>query len=202
MIPSCFGGEMRFEPLNLHGAWLITPQRAADERGFFARTICVREFAAQGLNGAFVQSSISYNRRRGTFRGMHFQWPPSREAKLVRCLRGSILDILLDLRPDSASFLRSVQVTLDDSSRNSVYIPAGFGHGFQTLADDAEVQYHMTDEFRPDLAGGFRWDDPAFAIELPLPISVIAPRDAGYPPFDRKSYETRFTSGLVRSAPA
>ena len=185
---------MRFEPLTLHGAWLITPEQAVDERGFFARTSCVKEFAAQGLNGSFVQSSISYNRRRGTFRGMHFQWPPSREAKLVRCLRGSVLDILLDLRPGSATFLKHVKVTLDDVLRNSVYIPPGFGHGFQTLADDAEVQYHMTDEFRPDLAGGFRWDDPAFSIQLPLPISVIAPRDAGYPLFDAQAYAEKFSA--------
>ncbi len=190
---------MRFEPLILHGAWLVTPEQAVDERGFFARTICVKEFAAQGLNGSFVQSSISYNRRRGTFRGLHFQWPPSREAKLVRCVRGSVLDILLDLRPGSATFLQHVRVTLDDSLRNSVYIPAGFGHGFQTLADDAEVQYHMTDEFRPDLADGLRWDDPAFAIQLPLPISVIAARDAAYPLFDRKAHEARFASGSVES---
>jgi dTDP-4-dehydrorhamnose 3,5-epimerase len=191
---------MRFEPLTLQGAWLITPEQAADERGFFARTICVKEFAARDLNGSFVQSSISYNRRRGTFRGMHFQWPPSREAKLVRCLRGSIIDLLLDLRPDSSTFLHHIRVTLDDSSRNSVYIPSGLGHGFQTLADDAEVQYHMTDEFRPDLAGGFCWDDPAFAIELPLPISVIATRDASYPRFERSSYEAKFRSGLAHSS--
>lgn len=192
---------MRFEPLILPGAWLITPDQVADERGFFARTICVKEFAAHGLNGSFVQSSISYNRRRGTFRGLHFQWPPSREAKLVRCVRGSVLDILLDLRPGAATFLQHAQVTLDDSARNAVFIPAGFGHGFQTLADDAEVQYHMTDEFRPDLADGLRWNDPAFSIQLPLPISVIAARDAAYPLFDRKAYEARFTSGQGVSNP-
>ena len=189
---------MLFEPLVLHGAWLVTPQQAVDERGFFARTICVKEFAAHGLDGAFVQSSISYNRRRGTFRGMHFQWPRSREAKLVRCVRGSVCDILLDLRPDSATFLQQAQVTLDDVSRNAVYIPPGFAHGFQTLTDDAEVQYHMTDEFQPDLAGGFRWDDAAFAIALPLPVSVIAPRDAQYPLFDRSEYEARFRAGSGR----
>jgi dTDP-4-dehydrorhamnose 3,5-epimerase len=189
---------MRLEPLALDGAWLITPEQATDERGFFARTICVNEFSARGLDGSFVQSSISYNRRRGTFRGMHFQWPPSQEAKLVRCLRGSVIDVLLDLRPDSTTFLRHILVTLDDSTRNSVYIPSGFGHGFQTLADDAEVQYHMTDEFRPDLADGFRWDDPAFSIELPLPVSVIASRDSAYPLFDRTSYAARLKTGLVR----
>jgi dTDP-4-dehydrorhamnose 3,5-epimerase len=190
---------MRFELLGLEGAWVITPEQAVDERGFFARTICVKEFAEHGLNGAFVQSSISFNRRAGAVRGMHFQWPPSAEAKLVRCLRGSALDILIDLRPDSTKFLEHVQVTLDDVARNAVYIPAGFGHGFQTLTDDAEVQYHMTDEHRPGLAGGFRWNDPAFSIKLPLPISVISRRDAEYPLFDRAAYEAAFRGGL-RSA--
>jgi dTDP-4-dehydrorhamnose 3,5-epimerase len=189
---------MRFEPLVLDGAWLITPEPAVDERGFFARTICVREFASHDLNGAFVQSSISYNRKRGTFRGMHFQWPPSREAKLVRCVRGSVRDILLDLRPGSPSFRRQAQVTLDDGARNAVYIPAGFAHGFQTLADDTEVQYHMTDEFRPHLADGLRWDDPAFDIVLPEPVSVIASRDANYPWFDCAAYEAKFRSGVAQ----
>jgi dTDP-4-dehydrorhamnose 3,5-epimerase len=189
---------MRLEPLALDGAWLITPEPAADERGFFARIICVTEFASHNLNGAFVQSSISYNRKRGTFRGMHFQWPPSREAKLVRCVRGSICDILLDLRPGSPTFRRQAQVTLDDVSRNAVYIPWGFAHGFQTLADHTEVQYHMTDEFRPDLADGLRWDDPAFDIVLPEPVRVIAPRDSTYPLFDLAVYEARFRSGVAQ----
>ncbi len=186
---------MQFESLAVDGAWQITPEQAADERGFFARTICVKEFAANGLNAAFVQSSISYNRRAGTVRGMHFQWSPSQEAKLVRCLRGSVRDFVIDLRPDSSTFLQHAQLTLDDVARNAVYIPPGFGHGFQTLADDAEVQYHMTDEFRPDLACGFRWNDPAFGIKLPMPISAIATRDADYPLFDRVAYETRFRKG-------
>lgn len=183
---------MKFEPLALDGAWLVTPEMAVDERGFFARVICVDEFARHGINGAFVQSSISFNRRAGTHRGMHFQWPPSREAKLVRCLRGSVRDFLIDLRPDSATFLRHAAVTLDDQARNAVYIPAGFGHGFQTLVDDAEVQYHMTDDFRPDLAAGFRSDDPTFGIELPLPVTAIAKRDAEYPLFDRAAYEAEY----------
>ena len=186
---------MRFEPLALDGAWLIRPDKASDERGFFARIICVKEFAAHGLRGSFVQSSISHNRQRGTVRGMHFQWPPSQEAKLVRCIRGGICDMLIDLRPESPTFLRHVAVTLDDAGDDSVYIPPGFAHGFQTLTDNALVQYHMTDEFRPDLADGFRWNDPAFSITLQLPVSVIAPRDADYPPFDRARYEARYRSG-------
>jgi len=147
-----------------------------------------------------VQSSISYNRRAGTVRGMHFQWPPSREAKLVRCLRGSVRDYLIDLRPDSATFLELAQVTLDDTTRNAVYIPSGFGHGFQTLVDGAEVQYHMTDEFRPDLAEGFRWNDPAFGITLPLPVSAIAKRDAEYALFDRANYVAEFRRRLAAAA--
>jgi dTDP-4-dehydrorhamnose 3,5-epimerase len=192
---------MRYEPLALDGAWLIRPEKAADERGFFARIICVKEFAAHGLQGTFVQASISHNRLRGTVRGMHFQWPPSREAKLVRCIRGGIRDMLIDLRPDSPSFLQHAAVTLDDVADDSVYIPAGFAHGFQTLTDNALVQYHMTDEFRPDLAVGFRWDDPAFSIVLPLPVSVIAARDAGYPLFDRNSYEAKYR-GMSQPNPA
>ena len=183
---------MLFESLPLGGAWLVRPERSVDDRGFFARTICVREFASHGLNGAFVQSSISWNKLRGTFRGMHFQWPPSVEAKLVRCTRGSIDDILLDLRPGSGTFLQHVKLRLTDDSRDAVYIPAGFAHGFQTLVDDVEVQYHMTDEFRPELADGFRWDDPAFSIGLALDVAAIAARDADYPGFDRAKYVAEF----------
>jgi dTDP-4-dehydrorhamnose 3,5-epimerase len=185
---------LKFEPLPLAGAWLVHPEPASDERGFFARSFCTREFADHGLNASFVQSSISYNRLAGTLRGMHFQWPPSMEAKLVRCVAGAIHDILLDLRPGSVTFLKHVHVVLDAQNRSSVYIPPGFAHGFQTLADDAEVQYHMTDEFQPDVAGGFRWNDPAFGITLPLPVTMISTRDAQYAAFDRTTYIERFGS--------
>lgn len=185
---------MIFEPLPLKGAWQIRVEKARDERGFFARTICVKEFAEHGLNGAFVQASLSYNRLRGTVRGMHFQWPPSKETKLVRCMRGAVEDFLIDLRPESPTFLQHATVRLDESVANAVYIPPGFAHGFQTLVDDALVQYHMTDEYRPDLAAGFRWDDPAFAISVPLPVSLIASRDAEYPLFDLSTYESRYRS--------
>lgn len=186
---------MIFEPLPLEGAFRIEAEKARDERGFFARIICVREFADHGLNGSFIQSSISHNRLRGTVRGMHFQWPPSREAKLVRCIRGRVQDFLIDLRPGSATFQQHVSVVLDETEANAVYIPPGFAHGFQTLLDDSVVQYHMTDEFRPDLAAGFRWNDPAFSITMPLPVTVIAARDAEYPLFDRAVYEARYFQG-------
>lgn len=183
---------MQFEELSLGGAYRIRISPARDERGFFARTICVADFAKHGLNGSFVQSSISHNLVRGTVRGMHFQWPPSAEAKLVRCTKGGIVDVILDLRPASPTFLGHVKVMLDEASRDAVYIPPGFAHGFQTLTDDAEVSYHMTEAFSPDLADGFRWNDPAFSIELPLPPAVISARDAGYPDFDKGAYTRTF----------
>jgi dTDP-4-dehydrorhamnose 3,5-epimerase len=191
---------MIFEPLPLEGAWQVRLEKASDERGYFARILCVKEFAAHGLNGAFVQASVSHNRQRGTVRGMHFQWPPSREAKLVRCIHGAIQDFLVDLRPDSPTFLEHTSVVLDPAEGNAVYIPSGFAHGFQALSDDALIQYHMTDEFRPDLAGGLRWDDPALGLSLPLPVSTIAARDLGYAPFDAAGYAARYREGLAEAA--
>jgi len=189
---------MIFEPLPLDGAWLLRPERMVDARGYFARTICTREFAAHGINGGFVQASVSYNARRGTVRGMHFQWPPGEEDKLVQCIQGAIHDVLVDLRPGSRTFLRSTSVRLDAAGVDAVYIPAGLAHGFQTLADESLVQYHMTQEFRPGLAHGYRWDDPAFGIELPLPVEVIAERDATYPAFDVQEHRRRHREAAGR----
>ena len=183
---------MKFEPLPLEDAWLIRTEKVRDERGFFARILCVKEFAAHGLKDAFVQGGISHNKVSGTVRGIHFQWPPSREGKLIRCLQGQLHDVMLDLRPHSRTYLQHVAVTLDGDNADAVYIPPGFGHGYQTLTDDTLVQYHMTDEHQPALAGGYRWNDPAFAITLPLPVSMIASRDADYPSFDRVLHEARF----------
>lgn len=183
---------MRFEELGIVGAALVQIDRQTDERGFFARTFCAREFAAQGLPTAAVQASISYNTRAGTVRGMHFQWPPSQEGKLVRCLRGSLFDVLLDLRPDSGTYLQHRTVGLDQDSRAAVFIPAGVAHGFQTLTDDTEVLYQMTDYYLPELQWGYRWNDPHFGITWPLPPSVISNRDAAYPDFDRAAYESEY----------
>jgi dTDP-4-dehydrorhamnose 3,5-epimerase len=181
---------MRFEALPLDQAFLVRIEPHPDPRGFFARTFCVQEFGAAGLPTALVQASISFNARRGTVRGMHFQWPPSREAKLVRCVRGALFDVLLDLRPRSPSYLRHVAVELTDANRDAVFIPHGVAHGFQTLADATEVLYQMTDVYAPALATGVRWNDPAFRIRWPLADgSVISERDAGYPDFDRAAFE-------------
>jgi dTDP-4-dehydrorhamnose 3,5-epimerase len=181
---------MQFEALPLDQAFLVRVERHTDFRGFFARAFCVHEFTDAGLPAALVQASISFNARRGTVRGMHFQWPPSREAKLVRCIRGALFDVLLDLRPNSPSYLRHVSVELDDESRNAVFIPHGVAHGFQTLVDATEVLYQMTDFYAPALAAGVRWNDPSFGIAWPITNGiVISERDAHYPDFDRQTFE-------------
>ncbi len=180
---------MRFESLAIDGAALVRIEPHPDPRGFFARTFCVDEFAGAGVPTAVVQASVSFNERAGTVRGMHFQWPPSREGKLVRCLRGRLYDVLLDLRPQSPSYLQHVGVTLDEDNRDAVFIPPGIAHGFQTLLQRTEVWYQMTDRYAPALAAGVRWNDPAFSIRWPMPQSMISERDARYPDFDRESFE-------------
>jgi dTDP-4-dehydrorhamnose 3,5-epimerase len=180
---------MRFEPLAIGGAALVGIEPQHDSRGFFARTFCVEEFAAAGLPTQALQASVSYNERAGTVRGMHFQWPPSHEGKLVRCIRGRLYDVLLDLRPQSPAYLQHVAVTLDEDNREAVFIPPGIAHGFQTLLPRTEVWYQMTDSYAPALAAGVRWNDASFAIHWPMPHSVISERDASYPDFDRNQFE-------------
>ena len=159
---------MKFRETPLSGAFVVDIEPHLDERGFFARTWCSQEFAAQGLEHALVQVSISRNARRGTVRGMHLQLPPSRESKLVRCTRGSIYDVIIDLRPESPTYLRHFALELQAQASNALYIPPLVAHGFQTLADDTEVLYQMTDTHAPELVYGVRWNDPAFAIGWPL----------------------------------
>jgi dTDP-4-dehydrorhamnose 3,5-epimerase len=183
------GDEMLFEALDIAGAALVKIEPKADARGFFARTFCAREFAVHGLPAAFVQTSLSYNERRGTVRGLHFQWPPSREGKLVRCIRGALLDVLLDLRPDSPSYLRHCAIQLAEQSGDAVFIPHGIAHGFQTLTDQTEVLYQMTDFFAPHLSSGVRWNDPAFGIRWPIADIVISERDELCARFDRAQFE-------------
>jgi dTDP-4-dehydrorhamnose 3,5-epimerase len=174
---------LHFEPLEIAGAFRVSLQPHADERGFFSRTYCTREFVEHGLSGEMVQANLSYNRKRGTVRGMHYQKSPSQEAKLVRCVRGGILDVIIDLRTDSSTFMRHVGATLTAQNHVALFVPYGVAHGFQTLEDDTEVEYLMTDYFAPELAAGVRWDDPAFGIRWPIAEVVIHPRDAAYPDF-------------------
>jgi dTDP-4-dehydrorhamnose 3,5-epimerase len=191
---------MLFEKLHIRGAALVRIERKEDARGFFARTFCAGEFSVHGIPHELVQASISYNERRGTIRGMHFQWPPSHEGKLVRCVRGRLFDVLLDLRPDSPSYLAHQSVLLDEESRDAVFIPHGVAHGFQTLADRTEALYQMSDFFAPDLGGGVRWNDTAFGIEWPLSEIIINDRDAGYPDFDRQAFELQLARHALRAS--
>jgi len=174
---------MRFEALALDGAFLVAPERHEDQRGWFARTFCRDEFVAHGLVGDFVQCSASFNARRGTLRGMHFQRPPHAETKLVRCTRGAVLDVLLDLRPEAPSFRRWQAIELSEANGLAVYVPAGLAHGFQTLTDAAEVLYQISERYHPDAGGGVRWDDPVFAIAWPIRPPILSARDAGYADF-------------------
>lgn len=191
--------SLNFQTTAIPGAHLLELERNTDDRGFFARTWCRDEFERQGIAVNMVQASLSHNRVAGTLRGLHFAWPLSQEAKLVRCEQGRVLDVILDLRPTSPAFLRHFTVTLDDDQRNALYIPPGVAHGFQTLVDECTVLYMMTDIYRPDLADGVRYDDPAFGIAWPRPVSSILNRDRCYPDFDSYSHTVRYNLASSRS---
>ena len=174
---------MTFEPTPLSGAFVIAPELFRDERGYFAYTFDLKRFAAGGLDGSIVQSNISFNHARGTLRGMHFQADPVPQPKLVRCTSGSIYDVIVDLRPASPTHRQWFGVELSAVNHLGLYVPAGFGHGFQTLVDDAEVLYEMFAPFAPETARGVRFDDPAFGIRWPLAVTVISDRDRKYPDY-------------------
>ncbi len=176
---------MRFLETPLRGAFVIDPERIADERGFFARVFCRRAFQEHGLKPDLVQCNISFNPRKGTLRGMHFQMPPRAEVKLVRCTAGAIYDVIIDLRRGSPTFKQWFAQDLTCDNRLSLYIPEGFAHGYQTLVDDTEVFYQHSEFYSPDDARGVRFDDPAFNIAWPLPVDVISSRDRRYPLLDK-----------------
>jgi dTDP-4-dehydrorhamnose 3,5-epimerase len=174
---------MRFLKTELAGVQLIDLEPECDNRGFFSRTFCVREFAAQRLETNFVQHSLSFSAVRGTLRGMHFQAPPHDEVKVVECSKGAIFDVIIDIRPQSPTFRRWQSFELSAVNRRQLYIPAGFAHGFQTLSRDAEVRYLISAFYEPFAACGLRYDDPAFAVPWPLPVAVISGKDRLWPPF-------------------
>ena len=175
---------MIFLETYVSGVFEIHPEAKPDERGFFARTWCQKEFEAQGLNTRLVQCSLSFNTRKGTLRGMHYQAAPFAEAKLVRCTSGAIYDVVLDLRPQSPKFRQSIGVMLTAEQRNMVYVPEGCAHGFLTLEDKTEVFYQMSEFYSPESARGVRWDDPSFKIVWPEKVEVISDRDRTYPNFE------------------
>jgi dTDP-4-dehydrorhamnose 3,5-epimerase len=176
---------MRFLSILLAGAFVVELERLGDERGFFARVCCAREFAEQGLREIFVQSSVSFNKQKGTLRGMHLQTPPHEEAKLIRCTAGAIYDVIVDLRPDSPTYLKHYGIELSQDNRKMLYVPEGCAHGYQTLTDNAEVFYQMSAYYAPEHSVGYMWNDPAFGIEWPLEVSCISPRDLAWAPFEK-----------------
>jgi dTDP-4-dehydrorhamnose 3,5-epimerase len=174
---------MIFKGTDIDGVWVIEPERHGDVRGFFARTWEPEEFTERGLNSDLAQCSISYNRARGTLRGLHYQAAPHEEAKLVRCTAGAIFDVAVDLRPDSPTFRDWFGVELSAENRLALFVPEGCAHGFLTLADDSEVHYQISQAYVPDAGRGVRWDDPAFAIRWPSEVVVINERDKSYADF-------------------
>jgi dTDP-4-dehydrorhamnose 3,5-epimerase len=172
---------VNFLPTPLAGAFVIDIDRLEDERGFFARSWCSDEAEALGLNPSFTQCNISFNRRRGTLRGLHYQVAPFAEAKLVRCTRGSAYDVIVDLRAASSTRFQWFGVTLSAENHRMVYVPEGFAHGFQTLEDGTELFYQMSEAYRPEAGRGLRWDDPALAINWPIAEALVSPRDKALP---------------------
>jgi dTDP-4-dehydrorhamnose 3,5-epimerase len=174
---------MKFHPTSLHGAVLVEQEPHGDTRGSFTRTFCTAEFAKAGLDTGFPQHSTSLSVTKGTLRGIHFQRAPHEESKLVRCLRGAVYDVIVDLRPASPTFLQWEGFELTAAGNRQIYIPKGFAHGFQTLADDTELNYLISAAYEPSASAGYRYDDLAFAIRWPLPVTVIADKDLAWPEF-------------------
>jgi len=170
-----------FEPAGIPGAFFIAPEKVEDGRGFFARAFCSREFAGRGLLSRIEQTSISFNFRAGTLRGMHWQVAPKEEARLIRCTRGAVYDVLLDLRRDSPCFTKWIAAELTGLNARAVYAPPGVAHGFQTLEGETEVLYQMSESYDPELSQGVRWNDPAFGISWPLANPILSERDRSHP---------------------
>jgi dTDP-4-dehydrorhamnose 3,5-epimerase len=172
---------MNFIETRLPGAFIIDLEPRVDERGFFARTFCELEFSAHGLEKEFVQCNLSMSLKKGTLRGLHFQWEPQSEAKLLRCVRGAIWDVIVDLRPESPFFGRHQSFELSGENRRALYVPKRFAHGYQTLSNDCEVFYQMSNRYAPEAAAGIRADDPALGVQWPMPITQMSGKDRELP---------------------
>jgi dTDP-4-dehydrorhamnose 3,5-epimerase len=173
---------MLFTETSLKGAFVIDLERRDDARGFFARAFCQREFEAHGLKPVIAQANIGFNRRKGTLRGMHFQYPPAAETKLVRCSRGAVLDIIVDLRPESPTYLQHITVELSADNHRGIYIPERFAHGYQALEDNTETTYHVGEFYTPGSEGGMLYNDPILRLEWPLPVSEMSDKDRQWMP--------------------
>lgn len=182
---------MIFKSTTLEGAFIVEMEPRGDDRGFFARVMCRDEFEAHGLIGDFPQINMSYSVHKGTLRGLHYQVEPHGEAKLVRCLRGAVMDVIVDMRPNSPTFRKHEQFELTADNRRQLYVPPGFAHGFLTLVDDAEVTYPVSARYEPSAERGVRYDDPALGIKWPVPVVHVSPKDATWPLLSNASGDTR-----------
>lgn len=182
---------MIFTETKLKGAFIIDLERRNDERGFFARAFCQNEFREHGLKSVIAQANIASNLKKGTVRGMHFQYPPAAETKLVRCTRGAILDIIVDLRPESRTYLEHIAVELNEDNMTALYVPERFAHGYQALRDGTDTSYQVGEFYTPDAEGGLKYDDPELGLTWPLPVSVISPKDQAFRSFHDVEGELR-----------
>jgi dTDP-4-dehydrorhamnose 3,5-epimerase len=182
---------MIFTETRLKGAFIIDLDRKTDERGFFARAFCQKEFRDHGLRSVIAQANIASNARRGTLRGMHFQYPPAAESKLVRCTRGAILDIIVDLRPESPTYLEHISVELNEENMTALYVPERFAHGYQVLRDNTDTSYQVGEFYTPNAEGGLRYDDPRLGLKWPLPASVISAKDQAFRPLSEIEDEVK-----------
>jgi dTDP-4-dehydrorhamnose 3,5-epimerase len=191
---------MIFAETKLKGAFIIDLDRKKDERGFFARAFCQNEFREHGLRPVIAQANIASNARRGTLRGMHFQYPPAAETKLVRCTRGAILDIIVDLRPESPTYLEHISVKLSEDDMTALYVPERFAHGYQALCDNTDTSYQVGEFYTPSAESGLRHDDPRLGLKWPLPVSVISPKDQAFRPLHEVEDEVKRRMSLARVA--
>lgn len=187
---------MIFVETKLKGAFTIELERREDARGFFARAFCQKEFEAHGLKAIVAQANIAHNILKGTVRGMHFQYPPAAETKLVRCTRGAIVDIIVDLRPESATYLDHVAVELNEDNQRAIYVPERFGHGYQVLADNTDTSYQVGEFYTPEAEAGLMYNDRRLGLKWPLPVTVISDKDKGFPSLDEIEPELRKKMGL------
>jgi dTDP-4-dehydrorhamnose 3,5-epimerase len=188
-----------FTETKLKGAFVVDIERKQDSRGFFARVFCQHEFAAHGLKPLIAQANVAFNQQKGTLRGMHFQFPPAAETKLVRATRGAVLDILVDLRPESPTYLQHVAVELSEENCRAIYVPERFAHGYQVLRDETETSYQMGEFHRPEAGGGLSYDDPRLELKWPLPVTAISEKDRNWAPLEQQEFEIKQRMSLVPS---
>jgi len=191
---------MIFKETKLAGAYVIDLERREDDRGFFARAFCQKEFEKHGLRPIIAQANLASNRKKGTMRGMHFQYPPAAETKLVRCTRGAILDIIVDLRPESPTFLQHISVEMNEDNQRALYVPERFAHGYQVLRDNTDTSYQVGEFYTPNTEGGLRHDDPWLGLKWPLPVSVMSAKDQAFRPLREIEDEVERRMSLAMAA--